>query len=118
MALGRLTLTGDRQVDFRHHGGEDKAVYAYPWEHYAVWEEELGRDDLVYGQFGENFTVTGLVEDAVFIGDSPHDVAAGHAAGVRTAAALWGPFRREEIARQEPDFWLDHPKEIAGLSRH
>ena len=69
VALGRLTLAGDRQVDFRHHGGPDKAVYAYPWEHYAVWGEELGRDDLVYGQFGENFTVAGLPEDEVYIGD-------------------------------------------------
>ena len=55
--------------------------------------------------------------EAVFIGDSPHDVAAGRAAGVRTAAAMWGPFPREELARQEPDYWLTHPTEIGSLPR-
>ena len=53
---------------------------------------------------------------AVFIGDSPHDVAAGRAAGVRTAAALWGPFSREDLAQEEPDHWLSHPIEIETLS--
>ena len=53
--------------------------------------------------------------DAVFIGDSPHDIAAGRAAGVRTAAALWGPFPREELARQEPDHWLSQPSEITAI---
>ena len=48
----------------------------------------------------------------VFIGDSPHDVAAGRAAGVKTAAALWGPFSRDELARQDPNHWLVHPSEI------
>ena len=51
------------------HGGADKAVYAYPFEHYAFWESELGRNDFAHGHFGENFTVTGLLEDAVCIGD-------------------------------------------------
>ncbi|MCH7960278.1 MAG: MOSC domain-containing protein [Candidatus Hydrogenedentes bacterium] len=67
--VGRLTIDGDRQVDFRVHGGVDKAVYAYPHEHYAVWQEELGRDDFAFGQFGENLTTQGLLEDAVHIGD-------------------------------------------------
>jgi MOSC domain-containing protein YiiM len=51
------------------HGGADKAVYAYPFEHYAFWETETGRKDFVHGQFGENFTITGWLEDAVCIGD-------------------------------------------------
>ena len=55
--------------------------------------------------------------DTVFIGDSPHDLAAGRAAGVRTAAVLWGPFPREELARQAPDYWLTHPTEIGSLPR-
>ena len=67
--VGRLTIDGDRQVDFRVHGGADKAVYAYPHEHYATWQEELGRDDFAFGQFGENLTTQGLLEDAVHIGD-------------------------------------------------
>lgn len=62
-------LQGDGQADRVNHGGEDKAVYAYPHEHYAYWQQALGCRDFTYGQFGENFTVTGLLEDAVRIGD-------------------------------------------------
>ncbi len=65
----RLNIEGDRQIDLRYHGGEHKAVYAYPHEHYALWAAELGRDDLAPGQFGENLTTEGLLEDAVHIGD-------------------------------------------------
>ena len=67
--LRRTNLDGDRQADLRVHGGADKAVYLYPFEHYAFWAAETGRDDFVYGQFGENFTVTGLLEDDIGIGD-------------------------------------------------
>lgn len=67
--LRHLNLDGDRQADLRVHGGVDKAVYVYPFEHYAFWAQELRRQDLSYGQFGENFTITGLLEDKVFIGD-------------------------------------------------
>ena len=67
----RLTnLDGDKQADLRVHGGPYKAVYAYPHEHYATWQAELGRSDFVYGQFGENFTVTGLLETEVYVGNS------------------------------------------------
>ena len=64
----RLNLEGDGQADLRVHGGEDKAVYAYPAEHYAPWQSELGRE-LPFGQFGENLTVEGMLEDEVGIGD-------------------------------------------------
>ena len=67
--LGRLNLEGDGQADLRVHGGADKAVYVYPFEHYAFWAGELGRHDFSHGQFGENFTTTGLLEDGVCIGD-------------------------------------------------
>ena len=53
---------------------------------------------------------------AVFIGDSPYDMQAGRAAGVRTAAVLWGAFPREELDRQSPDYWLDDPAGIAALA--
>lgn len=56
-------------------------------------------------------------EDAVFIGDSPHDIEAGRAAGVRTAAALWGPFPRAALARAAPHLWLAEPASIAALVR-
>ena len=55
--------------------------------------------------------------DTVFIGDSPHDIKAGRAAGVRTAAALWGPFPREALARALPHHWLAAPAGIASLAQ-
>jgi len=67
--LGRLKFMGDGQADLRVHGGEDKAVYAYAYEHYTLWAGELGRHDFSHGQFGENLTTTGLFEEDIFIGD-------------------------------------------------
>jgi MOSC domain-containing protein YiiM len=67
--LGRMNLIGDGQADLRVHGGADKAVYVYPFEHYAFWAGELGRNDFSHGQFGENFTTEGLLENEVSIGD-------------------------------------------------
>ncbi len=64
----RLNIDGDRQADLRVHGGVDKAVYCYPAEHYPAWQSELGRE-LGYGTFGENLTVTGLLEDSLHIDD-------------------------------------------------
>ncbi len=55
--------------------------------------------------------------DTVFIGDSPHDIEAGRAAGIRTAAALWGPFPREVLAQASPHHWLATPDCIAALAR-
>ena len=54
--------------------------------------------------------------DAVFIGDSRHDIEAGRAAGVKTAAVLWGPFDRAHLEDLDPDFWLEHPHDIASLA--
>jgi pyrophosphatase PpaX len=54
-------------------------------------------------------------ETTVFIGDSPHDLAAGRAAGVRTAAALWGPFPRAALEPHQPDFWLYTPRDLTTL---
>ena len=64
-----LNLDGDQQSDLTVHGGRNKAVYVYPSEHYPAWRAELPDADLSWGAFGENFTVEGLLEDAVFIGD-------------------------------------------------
>ena len=61
-------LEGDAQVDLRVHGGPDKAVYAYPSEHYPFWEESLWAK-LTWGAFGENLTTEGLTEEEVCIGD-------------------------------------------------
>ncbi|MGH7409924.1 MAG: MOSC domain-containing protein [Candidatus Methylomirabilis sp.] len=67
--LRRLNLDGDRQADLSVHGGPSKAVYAYPVEHYDYWRGELPGMNLPWGMFGENFTVEGLREDSVNIGD-------------------------------------------------
>ena len=69
IALRRLNLAGDGQADLRVHGGEHKAVYAYPVEHYDWWQRELGHDAFAHGQFGENFTVRGMRENNVCVGD-------------------------------------------------
>jgi MOSC domain-containing protein YiiM len=67
--VGRLNVEGDGQGDVAGHGGEQRAVFVYQIESYRYWERELGREDFVYGQFGENFTVEGLADDEVCIGD-------------------------------------------------
>ena len=67
--LREKNIDGDGQGDLRVHGGTYKAIYGYPFEHYTHWQQELQRDDLTYGQFGENLTLEGLLEEAVRIGD-------------------------------------------------
>ena len=71
---GRVQVThtnieGDEQSDLSVHGGPEKAVYAYPAEHYHSWRRELPDAELGWGAFGENFTTEGLLEDEVWIGD-------------------------------------------------
>jgi ferredoxin-NADP reductase/MOSC domain-containing protein YiiM/ferredoxin len=65
----RLNIDGDGQGDLAGHGGEQRAVFVYQIESYQYWQDQLGRDDFEYGQFGENFTITGLADDQVCIGD-------------------------------------------------
>ena len=67
--VARLNVDGDQQSDLTVHGGSDKAVYAYPSEHYKFWRGELPDMDLARGVFGENFTTDGLGEDTLHIGD-------------------------------------------------
>jgi ferredoxin-NADP reductase/MOSC domain-containing protein YiiM/ferredoxin len=67
--VGRLNLEGDGQGDLAGHGGEQRAVFVYQIESYRHWQEQLNRTDFVHGQFGENFTVEGLPDDTVCIGD-------------------------------------------------
>src|SRR5271155_2781821 len=67
--VGRLNLQGDGQGDLAGHGGEHRAVFVYQMESYRYWQEQLKRADFVDGQFGENFTVEGLPDDVVCIGD-------------------------------------------------
>jgi len=65
----RLNVEGDGQADLGGHGGEQRAVFVYQIESYRYWEGRLGRRDLTHGQFGENFTIEGLPDDEVCIGD-------------------------------------------------
>jgi len=69
VALRELNFDGDRQSDLTVHGGKFKAVYAYPFEHYAYWRKELPGRDLPFGSFGENLTTEGLLENSVHLGD-------------------------------------------------
>ena len=69
--LGRTDLAGNAQADLKNHGGPDKAVCCYSAEHYPSWRLSLGLSDTEFGHgaFGENFTLSGLTEDAVCLGD-------------------------------------------------
>jgi ferredoxin-NADP reductase/MOSC domain-containing protein YiiM/ferredoxin len=67
--VGKLNVEGDGQGDLAGHGGEQRAVFVYQLDSYRYWERELKRDDFAHGQFGENFTVEGLGDDEVCIGD-------------------------------------------------
>ena len=67
--VSKLNVDGDGQGDLAGHGGEPRAVFVYQIDSYRHWERELDRSDFVYGQFGENFTVDGLRDDEVCIGD-------------------------------------------------
>lgn len=74
VAVHALGLEGDGQADLAVHGGPEKAVYAYPHEHYAAWNAELGSpadgEGLPPGAFGENLTVAGALESTVRVGDT------------------------------------------------
>lgn len=72
--ITRLGIAGDQQADLSVHGGLEKAIYVYPIEHYAFWNELLTREtkkiiNLQPGAFGENFTIEGLLETEIFVGD-------------------------------------------------
>jgi ferredoxin-NADP reductase/MOSC domain-containing protein YiiM len=65
----KLNIDGDAQADLEGHGGEHRAVFVYQMDSYHYWERFLGRSDFTFGQFGENFTIEGLPDDEVCIGD-------------------------------------------------
>ena len=69
VAIRKLNLAGDQQADLTVHGGSEKAVYAYPVEHYEYWRKQLPNVSLSWGAFGENLTTTGLNENTLSIGD-------------------------------------------------
>ncbi len=98
----RLNLDGDGQADLSVHGGPDKAVYAYPSEHYEFWRRELGPIQLGWGAFGENLTIEGLSEETTSIGD---DIGIGTALFQVTqprlpCLKLAAKFQREDIIQR------------------
>ena len=106
--LRALNLEGDGQADLQNHGGIYQAAYAYPSEHYLYWARELGRDDLRPGQFGENFTVEGMLESEVRIGDGYR---VGGAAVEVTQPRI--PCYKLALKMGSPDF----PKQFLGSGR-
>lgn len=69
VTIRKLNLTGDQQADLTVHGGTEKAVYAYPAEHYEYWRKKLPEVPFSWGKFGENLTTEGLAENMLCIGD-------------------------------------------------
>jgi MOSC domain-containing protein YiiM len=69
VTISKLNLAGDQQADLTVHGGAEKAVYAYPAEHYEYWRRKLREVAFSWGKFGENLTTEGLTEDMLCIGD-------------------------------------------------
>jgi MOSC domain-containing protein YiiM len=69
VTISKMNLAGDQQADLTVHGGAEKAVYAYPAEHYEYWRKKLPEVPFSWGKFGENLTTEGLTEDALCIGD-------------------------------------------------
>jgi MOSC domain-containing protein YiiM len=69
VTLRTLNLDGDGQADLEGYGGICRAAYVYSIENYDHWKRELGRTDFAFGQFGENFTVEGMLEDRIHVGD-------------------------------------------------
>ena len=85
--IGTLNLDGDRQADLTVHGGEEKAVYAYPSEHYEYWRQELPDLSFSWGMFGENLTTEGLREESLRIGDRLK-IGSGYSRGHATPHSL------------------------------
>jgi len=100
--LGFTNLEGDGQADLKHHGGPDKAVLAYPLDHYGKWREIL---DLPVGGFGENWTLTGQDEEGVCLGDI-YDIGTARVQVSQPRRPCWKLARlwnRPELAKQAQD---------------
>ncbi len=94
--LGETNLVGDEQADKKHHGGPEKAVFAYPTAHYEKWQEELEREDLVVGTMGENFAIDHMDEDDCCIGDT-YEVGEAIIQVSQPRQPCWKPARRTRM---------------------
>lgn len=106
--LRALNLDGDGQADLKHHGGPDRAALAYSGDHYPIWRAELDWPDLAYGAFGENFTISGMDEDSVCVGDI-YAIGATQVQVTQPRQPCWKLARRWQIkdlaARVEEKAW-------------
>lgn len=106
-------------VTSKMHGGLERGLRACRLE--GFFEVLIGADDVENPKPHPEPVLMALdrlgvtASEAIFVGDSPHDMASGRAAGVRTAAATWGPFSREALERHSPDVWLESPQSIRDL---
>jgi len=121
-AVEKLKAAGKRLalVTSKVRGGAERGLRVAGLD--AAFDVIVGADDVRNPKPHPEPVLKALAElgaspvEAVFIGDSRHDLESGRAAGVKTAAALWGPFDREDLDDLEPDYWLDHPAEISLLT--
>lgn len=91
--LGKTNLVGDEQADKKHHGGPEKAVFAYPTSHYEKWNKELDREDIVVGIMGENFAIEHMDEHTCCIGDT-YEVGGAIIQISQPRQPCWKPARR------------------------
>lgn len=94
--LGKTNLSGDGQADLRHHGGPEKAVFAYAENHYPMWQKELQIPDFTPGAFGENFVMRGQTEANVCIGDT-YQIGEAIIQVTQPRQPCWKPARRWRI---------------------
>lgn len=106
-------------VTSKMHGGLERGITAGGYD--GLFEVLIGADDVINPKPHPEPVLMALeklgvqADDAVFVGDSSHDMKCGRAAGVHTAAALWGPFERPDLEEHEPDFWLEQPEDITRI---
>ncbi|MFD1705183.1 MOSC domain-containing protein [Siminovitchia sediminis] len=94
--LGTTNLAGDGQADLKNHGGPDKAVFAYPSEHYIHWQQEFPEAGMSPGGFGENFSLSNQLEDGVAIGDT-YEIGEAIIQVSQPRQPCWKPARRFNI---------------------
>lgn len=108
-------------VTSKMHGGLERGLAAGGYD--GLFEVLIGADDVENPKPHPEPVLMALERlgrdpaEAVFVGDSTHDMAAGRAAGVRTAAAMWGPFTRGDLEPHAPDFWLEDPRDLLRFRR-
>jgi len=94
--VGKTGITGDGQADLKHHGGPEKAVFAYPYCHYTYWNNELGFSQITPGGMGENFLIEPIWEDTVSIGDT-FQIGGAVVQVSQPRQPCWKPARRFKI---------------------